>query len=188
VGSREYPLNTQDDAARDGVPGLLDVSCSSPMQRLTDSASQVKSAIRGLTPNDETYVAPGLLWGWRAISHRLPFADGKDPAASDGVQKVIVLMSDGTNTLSKKSGAPEHDDSNVADANKMMEEVCTNIKNDGITIYTVAFQINDPRTRDLMQDCASDEEHFYFDAKNAADLALAFKAIADDLTDVYIAE
>jgi Flp pilus assembly protein TadG len=55
-------------------------------------------------------------------------------------------------------------------------QLCTNIKNAGIEIYTVIFRETDEETEDLMRDCASSDENF-FRADNAEELSDAFDAI-----------
>jgi Flp pilus assembly protein TadG len=60
--------------------------------------------------------------------------------------------------------------------NSREAQLCTNIKNAGIEIYTVIFRETDQATEDLMRNCASSDTHFYR-ANNAAELASAFDAI-----------
>jgi hypothetical protein len=55
-------------------------------------------------------------------------------------------------------------------------QLCTNIKNAGIEIYTVIFRETDRNTENLMRNCASGDDHFYR-ADNAAELSAAFSAI-----------
>jgi Flp pilus assembly protein TadG len=60
--------------------------------------------------------------------------------------------------------------------NSREAQLCTNIKNAGIEIYTVIFRETDRATESLMRNCASSNTHFYR-ADNAAELASAFDAI-----------
>ena len=64
----------------------------------------------------------------------------------------------------------------VTYVNNREAQLCTNIKNAGIEIYTVIFRETDQTTENLMRNCASSNEHFYR-ANNAAELAQAFDAI-----------
>jgi len=61
----------------------------------------------------------------------------------------------------------------VTYVNNRQRQLCTNIKNDGITIYVVRFRDGNA---DLMRDCATSPEHF-FEADSAEELAQAFNAI-----------
>ena len=60
--------------------------------------------------------------------------------------------------------------------NSREAQLCNNIKNSGIEIYTVIFRETDQATENLMRNCASTTSHF-FRADNAQELAQAFDAI-----------
>jgi len=60
--------------------------------------------------------------------------------------------------------------------NSREAQLCSNIKNAGIEIYTVIFRETDQATENLMRSCASSTSHFYR-ADNAQELAQAFDAI-----------
>lgn len=64
----------------------------------------------------------------------------------------------------------------VSYVNSRQAQLCDNIKDEDIEIYTVIFRETDQTTENLMRNCASSEEHFYR-ADNAAELAAAFDAI-----------
>ena len=194
VGSRNYPLNTQDKNVGNKIPGYLEnvsdasgkkVRCNSEILRLNTSVAATKSAIQTLSTNGETYIAPGLIWGWRAISHRQPFADGTDASKDSRVRKAIVLMTDGVNTRVMQSGGGLHGDTNTNKSNDYLEETCQNVKGDSIDIYTVAFQVTDTTIKDLLEKCATNPS-MYFDATNATALKQSFAQIAKDLKVIHI--
>ncbi len=87
-------------------------------------------------------------------------------------------MTDGANT--KSPNYPHHWGTNVTLANTLTSELCTNIKNEEITIYTVAFEVTDTSIKDLLQNCATDPG-YYYDAENSTQLSSAFEAIASQL-------
>jgi hypothetical protein len=60
--------------------------------------------------------------------------------------------------------------------NSREAQLCTNIKNADIEIYTVIFRETDQATENLMRNCASGSDHF-FRADNGQELAEAFDAI-----------
>jgi hypothetical protein len=60
--------------------------------------------------------------------------------------------------------------------NAREEQLCENIKDEDIEIYTVIFRETDRDTEDLMRECASSRDHF-FRADNAQELQNAFDAI-----------
>lgn len=182
VGSRNYPLDLKDEVTvAQPVPGVSG-SCSSPIVRLTGDATAMRAAIAGLKTDEETYIAPGLLWGWRLLSPNAPFGDGKP--VSSGAKKTLVLMTDGFNTHSPNY--PKHNDKDTAMANKLTAETCANIKTAGIAIYTIAFQVTDATIKNVLASCASATVN-YFDANSSDELKAAFARIGSSLTAIRLA-
>ncbi len=182
VGSRNYPLDLSDVvSSAQPVPGVGG-SCASPIVRLTSDATAIRTAIAGLKTDEETYIAPGLLWGWRLLSPNAPFGDGK--VLSTGAKKTLVLMTDGFNTHSPDY--PKHDDKDTAMANKLTAETCANIKTAGIAIYTIAFQVTDSTIKNVLASCASSTVN-YFDANSSDELKAAFARIGSSLTAIRLA-
>lgn len=68
----------------------------------------------------------------------------------------------------------------VAYVNSREAQLCNNIKNTGIEIYTVIFRETDQATENLMRNCASSPAHFYR-ANNAQELSAAFDAIGSGI-------
>jgi hypothetical protein len=64
---------------------------------------------------------------------------------------------------------------------------CQNVKAAGITIYTIAFDINDADTINMMNACAT-EPSMAFQSNNEAELLAAFNAIGDDISLLRIAQ
>ena len=169
-------------------------TCLNPILPLNNDATTVSSTINNLVVNigsykPETYIPGGLVWGTNVLSPPAPFQEGVayDPANAQP-RKVIVLMTDGANTLySNSSGAVA-----VANATQLaatyadQKRVCDYAKSKKIEIYTIGFGVTDATALASLKDCASDGAH-YFDAKSSADLIGAFKTITGKLTHVRIA-
>jgi hypothetical protein len=68
----------------------------------------------------------------------------------------------------------------VTYVNGREQQLCTNIKNEGIEIYTVIFRETDQATENLMRNCATNSQHFYR-ANSAAELSAAFDAIGSGI-------
>jgi hypothetical protein len=64
-------------------------------------------------------------------------------------------------------------------------EVCDNIKDAGIIIYTITFQVSSSSTRNLMRDCASSPDN-YFNSPSNSELESAFRAIGQELSNLRI--
>lgn len=183
VGSRAYPLNLKDGDYSTRVPGLLGVSCPAALTPLTTSMSDIRSGINVLNPSGNTYIPAGVVWGWRLLSPKAPFDQSKS-GGSAKVGRFLVLMTDGANTLSPSGES--HTGGDVSLANRYTEEACTNVKADGISIFTVAFDVVDRPIKDILKRCASSEGNF-FDASDSNQLAEAFQAIGKQLVNIRLA-
>lgn len=182
VGSRSTPHNTR--AAYNGrrVPVLYDnqVSCGVEVQPLTTDFNAVKSTINSLNASGWTYMPSGLSWGFRTLEESAPFAH----TAPSDVEKILVLMTDGENTRAKNGIL--HDQAGQNDkADNTTRDLCNAIKDENITVYTIAYDVDSSSTRQLLQGCASEISNFY-DARNAADLNQAFSDIANSLNQIRI--
>ena len=68
----------------------------------------------------------------------------------------------------------------VTYVNNREQQVCTNIKDAGVEIYTVIFRETDRDTVNLMRNCATSSDHFYR-ADDGDQLKDAFKAIGSGI-------
>ena len=178
VGSRLGTADQQAEATSSSrIPGLLNIGCNKTLTRLTTNKGTVVSAIAGLSAGGETYIAPGVLWGWRVLSSKAPYGDGDDDPVK--TRKAIVIMTDGANTLS--ANKTYHNGTNVTASNTMLATTCANAKAEKITIYTVAFAVTDTSIKKILTDCATSASYF-FDSKNSAELKAAFNQIGQQLS------
>ncbi len=183
VGSQGSPSDARVAAsAADPAPAWIvgdwvTGECPAELTRLSNDPTAIKASISALTEGGETYIAPGLLWGWRLLSAdpQGPFHDGGAPATT---RKKLILMTDGANTFS--ASYPLHDGTDVAAANAKSLEVCSNIKAAGIEIYAIAFDVTDPVAQTLLSQCASGPP-FYYNALTVSDLQDAFHKIGREL-------
>ncbi|MEN0041477.1 MAG: pilus assembly protein [Pseudomonadota bacterium] len=88
---------------------------------------------------------------------------------------------------------PNHDNRTYTRAmDEHLTETCTNAKNAGITIYSIAFDVpNGSSVKATMEDCASADiggGKLYFDARNNAALIDTFEKIAERLADLRISK
>jgi Flp pilus assembly protein TadG len=207
VGSRPYPLDVQtssDFATR--VPGVLEVGyvrwarCPEPITRLSNVKDDIKDAIDAMNAmpklawddwSGNTYIPSGLIWGWRALSSGLPFQDGTNMAAKPDAKRYLVLMTDGVNTVAPNPPGPVHDnvieDRAHVSANNLTAEACQNIKNEGIIIFAVAFEVTDATTRNMLEACAS-APPYYFAADDADSLRSSFETIANSVIAIRLSK
>lgn len=183
------------------------LGCPTPIVPLTNKRAELDSTISGLKAwcRGGTIGNLGMAWGWRVLSPEAPFTQGL-PYDEPGWRKVIVMMTDGDNQMYRHSitGNPYKSDYTgyqrvdasvlgTTDRNKAkgiidkrLAEVCQNIKDAGITVFTITFTsgINNA-TRDIYRKCASYTE-YYFDAPTQEDLKSAFRAVGKKLSNLRI--
>lgn len=171
------------------IPGVMNEWCPNEITPLTSDKARLASEIVGLNASGNTYLPAGLIWGWRTLSAELPYAEGVSDAIAvqDNISKHLILMTDGVNVTSKNVGEAKHTGWNPAEGNRITRELCTNIKDAGITVYTVAFQVGDAGTQALLRECATAPANA-FDADNAQELAASFEKIAAKVAAIHLSK
>ena len=178
VGSRPPPLNASDlDFSSVSLPGLMNTTCGPALTPLTSSIASLRSAITSLQVSGNTYIPAGLQVGWHVLSPRIPFQQGTAYASSTQPRRVMLLMTDGTNSLSLSGQGPLHTGSNRLTADQLTLDLCSKVKQDAIEIYAVAFEVSDPATKQMLETCSTGPGYF-FDASDSTQLMRAFEAIA----------
>ncbi len=182
VGSRENGYDERPAYDSRKIPGLMNVTCGAELQTLSSNMTQAKSSISGLKAQGETYLPAGILWGWRTLDTTVPLSSNAGNPAKKR-EKIMIVMTDGENTLSKKGIL--HNGNNANAANTKTDTLCKKAKADDVTIYTIAYDVKDATTKKMLNRCATDGSKF-FDAKNAGDLNDAFKSIGESLSELRI--
>jgi Flp pilus assembly protein TadG len=164
-----------------------------PVVRLTSDSNAVKSAINTMTAVGDTNIPIGLAWGWNVLSPDGPFGNGvayDDPEWT----KVVVLMTDGQNQNTANSnpndsfysgigyiwqdrigvGAGSSSTKRRQALDGRLTELCTNMKNENIVIYTVRVEVNDGESA-VLENCASEADNF----KEVADISDLEDTFAD---------
>ncbi|MEM9739860.1 MAG: pilus assembly protein TadG-related protein [Pseudomonadota bacterium] len=164
---------------------------------LTSDVTTLTTTISQLNNSGDTYMAPGLVWGLRVLSPGEPFNSAADFAtfSANNGRKAIVLMSDGENTRSPgrsnqnqdiDRGHWQRNDPDFADANTMT--ACDAIKAAGIELFTIAFDVQDADTEQLLEDCATSADEHYYLAANSVQLAQAFDDIGGAFREVRLVQ
>lgn len=178
---------------------------TTPITRMTSTKSDITAALNQMDANGMTNIQSGVIWGWRILSNAEPFTEGVPSDDRDWI-KAVVLMTDGANThrginspnksmysafgyaRNGRLGSPTSSTSTlVSRMNDRTQEACTNVKADGILIYTVAFGISDSVTRNLLRNCAT-EPDMAFTPENGSELVAVFNQIGVDLSTLRIAQ
>ena len=198
AGSRDGEDNIK--AAFDGVeiPGAMEVyytgdlthtrrnaNCGDEMLPLTNDFGKMKSLIAGLTTSGDTYLPSGLLWGWRSLTLTAPFTEAA--TSSDGTRNIMIFMTDGFNTLSQDGAY--HDGKERENGIVVARDICKNINDDNIDVYTIAYNIPSidaaDETRSLLQRCASSPSKS-FEAQDVNQLTSTFKEIVNQLGSIRL--
>ncbi len=144
-----------------------------------------------------TFAVQGMSWGWRTISPRwrgmwsgaassdLPLDYPQD--TSDNTQKFAVILTDGVQqwyqnnytaygVLSEgRLGITNNGDAPGV-LNPRLQAICTEMKNTGIEIFTVTYELNNENTKSVYRQCATRPSNYY-DAE-VGDVVGVFKDMA----------
>jgi len=174
----------------------------SAITRLSQDWPSLKGAIDDLTAVGDTNIPLGLMWGWHLLSPNAPFADGRAYGAPKST-KVVILMTDGENTM----GSTGNNNASLYNSNGYiwqgrlgitsggtstrrnamdgrLSSLCSNMKAQGIVIYTVRVEVSSGDSS-LLRNCASSAEKFY-DVQSASQLDSVFNAIAGQIENLRI--
>lgn len=208
LGTRPFPHSEKDETYSVKIPGLLNVlprgkhkgsptldkysACPRQITPMTDNYKSLKKQIDGMWTTDNTYMPTGLIWGQRVLSPGEPF-DNAIKKGETAPKQYLILMTDGHNTTEIKTDAASamnldtppyigsvNSDETAIEANKVTARMCTNIKAQGIQIYTIAFQVTDTNTKSILRKCAS-ENSMALTADNNEALIKRFETLADSL-------
>lgn len=185
---RQYPYNltdatpTGDPASKWGQPNAPDhayYGCSGykdhnlKLVPLTNDFASLKSQMSVMTPYAYTHVALGVEFGYHVLSPNAPYAEGVG-YADKKTKKYMVVLTDGEQT--EPAFGPSGTRS-VAQGDSNLEMLCSNAKASGITMMTVAFDLDDSSQRARLKSCASDEKDDFFVANSSDEMAQAFQTI-----------
>lgn len=189
--NRAYPYSASGEAPYAGAPEsrwprvtstepkCQEYPASNLMLRdLTDDFDGLDSALASMEPAGLTNIALASEMGWLMLTPDAPF-DTAGPYSDIHLHKVMILLTDGMQTV--EADGPSGETSTLA-ADDVTAELCQSAKSDGITIYTIAYDIEEQRIADLLLGCASDPGS-YFDAAQSADIAGVFDSIYAQITE-----
>lgn len=186
-------------------PAANNPCLSSTILPLSPDKTALKNKIDSLTTSGSTAGQIGIAWGWYMISPNFsylwPGATAPAPYGTPETIKIAVIMTDGEfNTaycngiISKDSGsgsgnAGDHINCNATNGSALSQalQMCTAMKQAGITIFTVGFELDTQAAKDLMTQCASGPTYAYL-ASNGAALQEAFRSIAVNISRLRISQ
>jgi Flp pilus assembly protein TadG len=165
--AKKFPASSRCDTSLATVLPLTDI--------MGTGYNTLKDKIDDMEPSGYTNVTIGLAWAWHTLTSNVPFTGGLAPKPD--LDKVIILLTDGDNTLNRWSDSSSSIDNRTKAA-------CANVKAANIKLYTVRV-INGNTS--LLQGCATKPDMFY-NVQNASQLNNVFTSIAQNLANLRIAK
>ncbi|MEQ1715070.1 MAG: pilus assembly protein TadG-related protein [Hyphomicrobium sp.] len=147
---------------------------------MTDDKDALRKAMNALVADGSTAGHLGVAWAWYLVSQQWqdfwPVDSQPGEADPKKLVKAVILMTDGMFNKEYESG-------NGRSA-RQAERLCTNMKEEGITVFTVAFDAPD-EVLPLFAQCASNPA-YAFNARNGGALRKSFAKIAQHLNDLRV--
>ncbi|RYE09433.1 MAG: hypothetical protein EOP22_09140 [Hyphomicrobiales bacterium] len=185
-------------------------NCVTPtIMPLTSDKVALHALANSLPANASTSGHLGLAWGWYMISPNFayiwPEGSKPDSYGKSKLVKAVVFMTDGEfNTpycegvMAKDTGSSanvgNNDRSNcdapMGTSKSQAETLCNSVKNpdNKVLLYTVGFDLaNNAAALTMLRNCATSVDHFYR-ADTGADLATAFRSIAQSLSELRLSK
>jgi hypothetical protein len=171
---------------------------------LTTDRTTINNRISNLTASGYTAGHIGAAWGWYMLTPNFgslwPAASQPAAYGTPETLKVMVLMTDGAFNTSYCNGVIARDTSgagnnvdhincNATNGDPLNQalSLCTAMKNRGVVIYTVGFDMagESQASRDMMHDCASNPDNAFM-ADDSNELLAAFQQIARSISQLRL--
>ncbi len=189
-------------------PGTYNPCIGPEIMPLSSNKTALNTAIDGLTAAGSTAGQIGVAWGWYLVSPNFGYlfpTEGQPKNYGElhlgqEVMKVVIIMTDGefntvyfdgVNAQDSASGSGSSNykiNQNATNGNAytQAEELCTNMKAEGVKVYTVGFDISgSTNVTNLLNNCATDAQHVYL-PETGTELQQAFRDIAVQVSNLRI--
>jgi len=217
TGAAAFTDDAPDTASRKVGPGYFSSSSSAgncggmsvstsdtevnSIQPLTNNKTLLKRRIDKLTTDGTTAGHLGTAWAWYMLSpnwaYLWPNASQPKPYGTPKLNKIAVLMTDGeynvmycNGAAAKGSNSPDINcNANNGSSTDQARTLCANMKEKGITIYTVGFQLGGSNSTayQTLEQCASSPDKF-FNAEDGVTLRESFQAIALQISKLSLSQ
>jgi Flp pilus assembly protein TadG len=179
VNDRDQNNDVLNTATAPGSPATMyradqAANCPASMMTLSYDWTSLGAKVDAMNPTGNTNVTVGLQLAWQSLSPVAPFSA---PAAAPDLDKVVILLTDGTNTQNRWSSTQSSIDART-------QKACDNAKANNVKIYTV--RVIDGN-QSLLQNCATKPD-MYFEVAQASQLDSVFAAIAQNLSNLRISK
>ncbi len=145
---------------------------------LTNDFTAIKSQLNTMYPYAYTHVALGVEFGYHVLSPNAPYTESVSYSDTSTV-KYMVVLTDGAQTEPAFGPGSTR---TVAQGDSNLQKLCSNAKASGITMITVAFDLDDNSQTQRLKSCASNSATDFYAANTADDVAKAFQTITNAIT------
>jgi Flp pilus assembly protein TadG len=163
------------------------------VQPLTASETLLSSAVDKLRASGTTAGQIGIQWAWYTISPEwAPYFPDESKPGPYGTQlrKYAIIMTDGEfNTAYAGVGARQSVSSQSAKSMEYAVNLCTEMKEAGIEVFTVGFDLKEKNAIDTLKKCASPAQggvQYFYSAKTGDELVDAYRTIAQRIKSVRL--
>lgn len=184
--------NSADDTTKWGQPQApihISSGCSGyssnnlTLVPLTSDIDTVTAKLGAMKPYAWTHIPLGLEFGWQTLSPNGIFGATVAPYNDPHTNKWIVLLTDGAQTEPAFGPGSTR---TVAQGDSNLTALCGNIKDKGVKIVTVAYDLDDAATVDRLKECSSlndDGEHMFYQPGNSTPISAVFADIKKQLAE-----
>ena len=161
-------------------------NCPAQMVGLSYDWTSLNSLVDSFNAAGNTNQPIGLVWAWQSLVGGGPLT-APAKSSSYNYSEIIILMSDGLNTQDRWYGSQSSIDKRMYDSSSSGIGTCKNIKDTGVTIYTVHVNTNGDPLSTLLRNCATDTDKFWM-ITSAGDLSTVFNKIGTEITKLRVAQ
>lgn len=181
-------------------------NCPQVVTPMTNQKMDILAGISSMVAVGNTHVNLGADWAWRMLSPKWRGLWGGTMNANDlpldygteKMQKVVVLLTDGQNTMSNSTRTSywylSDGKLNTTSSSAAVDELdrrtlatCNAMKAKGIIIYTILYDLIDRDIENLYKACATKPDYF-FSSPDSETLHKAFQTIGDSLSNLHISK
>ena len=142
---------------------------------LTANMSDLKTKLQAMRPIGNTNIPLGAEFGWNLLDPQEPYTEGA-PYSDTKTRKYLVLLTDGVQTSGQFDNGGGR---SIAQGNANLLALCTNMRNAGVTVFAIAYDITDPAVTTLLKTCAPDR--YYEPDSGATEIKQVFSQITSQI-------
>lgn len=166
---------------------------------LESNPTRLKNRVASLRAAKATSGNVGIAWTWYALSQPWnslwPVGSDAQPSNNADVHKYAILMTDGLfNTVYDKKANGKYRQifkgKAYAKSRERAENLCKAMRDDGITVFSIGFDLKEANAINTLKDCSSKNVPFqtFYSAATEDDLKGAYLEIASLIQNLWLSE